>query len=472
MTPVAAVLTLARTALSLVFLTAGAFKLVDPFAASALEAFGLTAAQARLVSRLLPGIELGVGAALLWPDTSVSAGLAGVVLLLAFTIVIATALRRGQAPPCNCFGALEARPIDRRTLWRNVALIALALIVVGLGTQSPEALQAGATARFAPLAVLGALVAALLVTLRRQAMVQHELRTAVTALERELDRRDTPPAPKAATPGPGLPFGAPLPDAEVTTLQGEARPLSAWLDPMVPSLLVALGAECGSCRELYPQIRTWAAAQRGRLRIVALYDRAPDSAPSVGPDVSVVVAPKDLLAAIRLQWTPGAVLVSAARTVASQTVFGSPAIESLVTTLVSAVTTDSAALATALKVASTGLAIGAEAPAIEGIDVTGDRVVVFWRAGCPYCRNIKPSLDRALTAVSPPVALVAINWSASEAMDLDAPTVRDAPGAIAAILGARGTPSAVRIGADGRVQSPVVVGGPDVLALVGAAPVE
>jgi len=76
----------------------------------------------------VPWIEIAVGAMLIvqfgapWPS------LAALVMLIAFTVLIAVALRQGRRPPCACFGAWSAKPIGVGHLVRNGALMVLALL--------------------------------------------------------------------------------------------------------------------------------------------------------------------------------------------------------------------------------------------------------------------------------------------------------------------------------------------------------
>lgn len=122
--------TLAGAALGLVFLAAAATKLGD------LEAWPAQAAALGAPPRLVPGVpwwELAVGALLVvgaarpWP--AVAAGLT----LIAFTVLIVRVLRRGQHPPCACFGGVRSRPLGRGHVARNLALLVLACVAVAFG---------------------------------------------------------------------------------------------------------------------------------------------------------------------------------------------------------------------------------------------------------------------------------------------------------------------------------------------------
>lgn len=117
--------TIARIAVGVAFVVAGATKLAAgrawPEQARGLGVDGRVAA-------VLPWIELVLGATTVvgvvepWPIGACA------VLLAAFTVVIAARLRRGEHPPCACFGAWSARPIGGGHLARNATLLALAVV--------------------------------------------------------------------------------------------------------------------------------------------------------------------------------------------------------------------------------------------------------------------------------------------------------------------------------------------------------
>jgi len=471
------IVVLLRATLSFVFLAAGALKLVDPDFGPGLTAFGVTGRTARLTGRLLPWLELAIGVALLWPATSFAAGVVAFAMLVVFTAIIVATLRRGAAPPCNCFGVVHAAPIDRRTIWRNVGLAGLALAAVAGSWINPGppvfgwlVPSANGAMLLSLTLVLAALLAASVIALRRSRVAAVLLQASVEALQREIDMRNGAKPATAVVPN-GLPLGAALPVVTLSDTAGRQETLAGWLDDASPVLLFSLGAECGSCKALYPSITRWAGEQRARLRMVAVYDRVPDQSPALGPHVLVLIASKDVLGHLRVPWTPAAVLISGTRLIASPTVVGTPAVEALVTTIVASTSLEMATLASAWSGPKNGLPIGDLAPPLEGLPAGAHRILLFWRAGCPYCRAIKPAVERVFEDATPTGSqLVGVNWSATEPLDIErALHVRDEHGAIARAFGVRGTPSAVRVGADGRVQSVVVAGGPDVLALLGGA---
>lgn len=118
---------IARTALGVVFIAAGAAKIAAPrLWRSQSASVGVPAA----ISGLVPWWELAVGASVVvglaepWP------ALAAVFTLVAFTAALARLLLRGQHPVCACFGAWSSAPVGPRSIVRNVALIALGAVAV------------------------------------------------------------------------------------------------------------------------------------------------------------------------------------------------------------------------------------------------------------------------------------------------------------------------------------------------------
>lgn len=114
----------ASVATGLMFLVSGASKLAAP------QAWRVGANDLGvpwLLARPVPGVELvlGAGLAVVW-QRGVLAWIA-VVLLVAFTALLALRLLQGRRPVCACFGSWSARPIGVRHVARNAGFLALAL---------------------------------------------------------------------------------------------------------------------------------------------------------------------------------------------------------------------------------------------------------------------------------------------------------------------------------------------------------
>jgi uncharacterized membrane protein YphA (DoxX/SURF4 family) len=80
------------------------------------------------VAVVVPYIELALGALLMVQVQRPAMAWVAVVVLLAFSTVLARQLSRGLHPPCACFGSLSARPIGASMLVRNGVLLAVALV--------------------------------------------------------------------------------------------------------------------------------------------------------------------------------------------------------------------------------------------------------------------------------------------------------------------------------------------------------
>lgn len=117
----------ARIVLGGVFLVSGATKLVDRTWPDSAKAFGLP----RVGARLLPPVELVLGALVVVDLGGSVPVVAAAALLVGFTVAIVVLLARdGEAPACACFGAWSRRPISVRTIGRNLGLLAVAVVVL------------------------------------------------------------------------------------------------------------------------------------------------------------------------------------------------------------------------------------------------------------------------------------------------------------------------------------------------------
>lgn len=117
----------ASVTLGIAFLVAGGSKLAAGAAWPA-QAAGLGAPSMSVW--VLPWIELVVGAALVVQLGEPVPAIAGLILLTAFTALIAVRLAQGKRPVCACFGAWSATPIGAPHLVRNAALIVVAIVAI------------------------------------------------------------------------------------------------------------------------------------------------------------------------------------------------------------------------------------------------------------------------------------------------------------------------------------------------------
>ncbi len=116
----------AQIGLGLLFLSSGALKLGDRLWPETASAFGLPA----WVGRALPWVEVVLGALLVAGVGLPWTGLAALVALAAFTVVLAVHLAWDRRAPCRCFGGLSDAPISVRTVARNVVLLGVAVVAL------------------------------------------------------------------------------------------------------------------------------------------------------------------------------------------------------------------------------------------------------------------------------------------------------------------------------------------------------
>lgn len=84
------------------------------------------------LARLVPFVELVLGALLLVQVQRHVVAWCAVVLFAAFTALLVVRLAQGRRPPCACFGSLSAQPIGPMHVVRNGVFIVLAVLAAVL----------------------------------------------------------------------------------------------------------------------------------------------------------------------------------------------------------------------------------------------------------------------------------------------------------------------------------------------------
>jgi uncharacterized membrane protein YphA (DoxX/SURF4 family) len=82
------------------------------------------------VVAVLPWLEIVLGAVLVTQLAPIPAAAIALVVLAAFTALIARRLSEGKHPPCACFGAWSAKPLGRGHVIRNVGFMALGVVAL------------------------------------------------------------------------------------------------------------------------------------------------------------------------------------------------------------------------------------------------------------------------------------------------------------------------------------------------------
>jgi uncharacterized membrane protein YphA (DoxX/SURF4 family) len=119
--------TAAGIVLGAVLLVSGVTKLASPerWSDQARELLAIPA-----VARVLPVVEVVLGALLIvgWHRRLTAVAVA--MLLIAFTVLLVVRIGQGRRPPCACFGTWSSAPIGWSHVARNAGLLVLAMVAM------------------------------------------------------------------------------------------------------------------------------------------------------------------------------------------------------------------------------------------------------------------------------------------------------------------------------------------------------
>jgi peroxiredoxin/uncharacterized membrane protein YphA (DoxX/SURF4 family) len=494
----------ARLALAAVFLVSGLTKLADRSGSrQAVTGFGVPAALAGPIAGVLPLLELAIALALLPVASSVWGAVVGTALLIVFTAAIALNLARGRKPDCHCFGQLSSEPIGWSTALRNAALLAVAGFVIAFGRTPGQisavawlgALSAAETAglvlSLAALALAGTTIWLLLQLLAQNGRLFNRLE--------QIEQRLAPfpngaalnglPALASGTPPVGLAPGTPAPAFDLNGLYGEHMTLDALRSSGAPVLLLFTDPDCGHCNELLPDVGRWQRNLAGTLNVILISrgDIEANRAKRNDNNLGQVLLQDDWEVSERYQTTgtPSAVLVRADGTIGSYVAQGAEEIRALVSRQLGSQVplvpyVPSSPLVPAAPPQPEGLPVGTQAPALKLPDLHGkqvdlaglrgrDTLLVFWNPGCGFCQQLLPQLkdwEERHSAKAPNLLLLSAgSVEDNRAHGFKSTIVLDDNFNAGAAFRASGTPSGVLVDAEGKIASPLGVGGPAVMAL-------
>lgn len=501
-----------RLGLAVVFVIAGLAKLADQAGSRrSLQGFGVPTRLLRAGGLALPVLEVGLAVGLLPAGTAWHASIGMLALLMGFIGAIGLNLARGRRPDCHCFGQLYTKPVGIGTLVRNGLLAALAGGVASAGQSGsgPSAVAWLLDVRADTLLLGGAVAILATVSVVEgwfliQLFRQHG---------RLLARLETAAMPSAAAVEAGLPINAPAPELALTTLDGRSTGLSELLTDHRPAVLLFVDPGCKPCQDLMPEAADWRQRYADRFHLVAVSRGTVEANRQKTRGLAHVWLQHDreALAAYRVSGTPSAVLIAPDGHIASQVAGGVDQIRTLVDTVAQhdwrgvavdryrgwpdmAGYRDTSGDIRPSPVSpepgcgcggqghgsteSSGLPIGADAPAIVGRSLDGEAIalpggrsllVLFWNPNCGFCRRMLSDL-KAWEAEADPrdPRLVLISTGtpeANRALGLRSPIVLDEGFALGSAYGATGTPSAVLVDEHWRIASALTVGAPDFLSL-------
>ena len=467
------VILVARLALVVTFLLSAVAKWRDQDGArQAVKNFGIPSSLAPVIAAVLAPLELASAILLLTTGWGVVVGaLLAVAVLAAFTIGIVVNLLRGNRVECRCFGALSNKPLSWWSVVRNAVLIALAVLVLTGGTDQGFVWQELADI-FAPLSTAEAWLTVAVFTLIAAVAI-------LAVMFFQLLRR----------------YGSVLLRVEALEVGGgdhghhHASDFQAWEAPafeavnnagdsvslqdvMVDdgaSLFVFVSPHCEGCGELVDDLRAWQADETGPNVVVLSPGERPAIAEKFG-DVVVHAHSGALIDDYRVEFTPGALVVSTDGFITVPPAYGSDDVRRLYVALDGKSADD-------IEIGPPPVRPGDDVPDVD-VDFNGSRVPVaqaagedsvllFWDTTCGFCQQITDDVARRQDSTPLLLVLRGTDVDTVRESGLTAPIAVDPGFAVGNALQAPGTPVAVRV-REGKIASTVAVGGPEVLDLLAA----
>lgn len=465
---------LARLALAATFVVSAVAKLRDRDGArQAVVDFGLPTSLAGPVAALLAPAELASAALLLTAGWGVVAGaLLAVAMLLAFTVGIVVNLTRGNRVECHCFGAMSTKPLSWRSVLRNLALLAVAAVVLLGGTAQGWPWQVvadafdGLTAAEAWLWVLVVALAAavgvlgvLFFTLLRS--YGHVLLRLEALESAEHVQHAHGHAPEFA------PW--PAPPLVVVDDTGDDVGLPDLLPAEGAALFVFVAPSCAACGDLVDELREWQDDADGP-RVVVLSPGEREAIAAKFGAVEVHAHDGSATDEWRVEYTPGALIVNADGLIVSPPAYGADDVRRLQRVVSGRpepadVVIGPPPVREGDPVPSASVEVdGAVVPLAEALG-PDDTVLLFWDTTCGFCQQLTPDVVRRQESVPLLVMLRNDDVDGLRAAGITAPVAMDRVFAVGNALQAPGTPCAVRV-QDGAIASTVAVGGPEVLDLL------
>lgn len=303
----------ARLLLAAVFMTAAMGKFIDLAGSRrTLAAFGVRLDLVPALAVLLPVAEATTALALMFSQTARIGGAAAVLLLMVFVYGIARAIIRGQAPDCNCFGQLSAKPAGWSTLVRNAVILVPAVIVVA----NPAHIHFGS-------AVSGSVLADVLAGTAMSLIFAFAALTVQLGLSRyqrgvEVKRLNT----SLSVFPPGLPVGTQAPKFALPDLSGNEVSLDDLLSRGSPVAMVFVSSGCISCRMMFPDLARWQRVLPDRITIVPIGSGDPERLRALAEEFALqnvlVQREAEVFEMYRAAATPSLIIISPAGLVATR----------------------------------------------------------------------------------------------------------------------------------------------------------
>jgi peroxiredoxin len=509
-----ALLLAARLILAAVFAVSGVSKLFDLSGSQgAMRSFGVPERFTRAGGIALPVAEILIAVLLIPAATARWGALLALILLAVFVAGISYSLSRGRKFDCHCFGQLTTSEIGPSTLIRNAVLAVLAAFVTisGFANNNPgpgltQVFRGLSAFEWVMLVIVVVLLAALVAVgwllvhlLGQNGRLLVRLDRIEAALEdADIEIADEDEEDDEDEEEEGLAFGAPAPAFSLSGLYGETMTLDSLRAAEKPVLLLFTDPGCGPCNAMMGDVGKWQRdlSEKLTLAVISRGSLEDNRSKAKQHNLTHVLMQKDneVADAFKTFGTPTAVLVRPDGTIGSAAAGGAQAIRTLVKQAaegkVPVPRPRLAALPRPIKAqrpaanaqAPRGIAsIGKDAPIVELNNLDGETVrladfaghptaVLFWNPGCGFCQRMLDDLkswESGKPEDAPKLLVVSTGEvEPNRELGLSSPVVLDSGFNVGRAFGASGTPSAVLVGADGKIASGLAVGGPTVISLL------
>lgn len=478
-----------RLALATVFGVAAFGKLADREGSEkALNDFGVPKSLIPASVYLLPISEIAVAITLLFVEVSWFGAIGAAGLFAVFTSGMIYQLAKGNAPDCHCFGQIHSEPVGMTGILRNVALLAIAvvLIVAGRANQGVNLTSTNQDVMefVIGIAVIG-LLAAVVYFLKKISEQQVQIMRRIELMELVSQEGGEVAREEVTHPHEGLPIGGHFPDFELLDVNANTVSLATLKEQGTPTLFFFVSPTCNPCKALIPEIDQWRKELMGKVNFVFVSNgKAQDNIDKFGNDPMrpiLLQKQRELAEAVKAQWTPTVILMDANGRVASHPTAGDNAIRSLIEQLKSE-DLDREFTYFARVHDHDHNKIGESVPDFSIQDIKGQVIdsdyfkgkqtlVTFWSTTCQFCSSMMEELqvwDKTKGEDAPDLVLFSEgDKETHEQFQLNSPVILDEGYKTAAGFGMFGTPSAVLVNEEGKIISETAVGAANIWSLVG-----
>ncbi len=480
-----------RLALATVFGVAAFGKLADRDGSEkALNDFGVPKALVPALIYLLPISEIVVAILLLFVEISWFGAIGAAGLFAVFTGGMVYQFAKGNAPDCHCFGQIHSEPVGVSSILRNVALIAIAVVLIVAGPAN-QGVNLARTDQDVMQFVIGVAVIGLLATvvyfLKKISEQQVQIMRRIELMELVAQEGGSVEREEVSSPHEGLPIGGHFPDFELLDVNANTVSLTRLKEQATPTLFFFVSPTCNPCKALLPEIDAWRKELMGKVNFVFISNgKAQDNIDKFGNDPMrpiLLQKQRELAEAVKAQWTPTVILMDANGRVASHATAGDAAIRGLIEQIRSEdLDQEFTYFAHDHDHGHSHNKIGENVPQFSVQDIKGEVIdsdyfkghqtlVTFWSPTCQFCNSMMDELrawEKTKGADAPKLVLFSEgDRQAHEEFQLNSPVILDEGYKTAAGFGMFGTPSAVLVNEDGRIISEIAVGAANIWSLVG-----